>query len=288
VLQLENEFLKVEIQTLGAELTRIYHKKSRFDYLWNGDPDFWPRRAPILFPIVGKLKGNNMIFNHQHYQIMQHGFARDMKFELNAISNRAASFLLLSNDVTKSMYPFEWKLQNNYEIHNNILSVTTEVTNTSTLHDMFFSIGYHPAFRLPLSEGLEMEDFILEFNRDISAPKWLLVDGLIGSCGDICIENGTIQLTKSTFLQDALVFKGLKSNQLVLRSAKSRWKLIFNFEGFPYLGLWSKPNAHFVCIEPWHGCADHISHNGDLTTKEGIKCLKPQQTFKCGYQVEFS
>lgn len=284
---IENENLRVCIDDYGAELKSIFGKKHQVEYLWQGNPNFWARRAPILFPIVGKLKDNTYKYKNHDYQLSQHGFARDMIFELLANDDTKISFILKSNDATRVAYPFEWTLSVIYQINDNKLSVSVEINNTSSANDMWFSVGFHPAFNVPLGqETNEQNTYFLEFNKDITATKRLLDNGVLSNSFEIGIENSRIPLENDTFLRDALIFQDLKSNEITLHSENSERGLIFSFDGFPYLGIWSKPDAPFVCIEPWHGIADTTDHDGNLVNKEGIKSLKPTKTFCCGYSVE--
>jgi len=151
---------------------------------------------------------------------------------------------------------------------------------------MFFSIGYHPAFRVPIDPNLNFEDYALIFDKDDIAEKWVIKDGLIDAKTIEGFTRGRINIDNSTFLHDALVFKGLKSEKISIVSDKSPKALHFHSKNYPYLGIWSKPDAPFVCIEPWHGIADSVGHDGDFVTKEGILSLPANDTFTCGYDVE--
>ncbi len=285
---IENEFLRVEINPSGAELQSVIDKKNKIELLWNGDPAFWSRRAPLLFPIVGKLRGNTMNYLGKQYQMSQHGLVRDMAFLPKAMTEKSIALSCTSNSETSLVYPFEWKLVCKYELENHQLKVSTIVTNTSVHDDMYFSIGYHPAFKVPIDDKLNFEDYYLEFNGDMDAMKWKIVDALIDKPDGQGLYNSKIPITKETFLHDALVFKGLKSNVVTLRSDKSDILLKFTFDNYPYLGIWSKPGAGFVCIEPWHGIADSTDHDGDFTQKEGILKLEHSSSFECGYTIEIS
>jgi galactose mutarotase-like enzyme len=284
---IENENFRISVDDQGAELKSISSKKHHIEYLWQGNPDFWGRRAPILFPIVGKLKDNTYKYNNHDYHLSQHGFARDMVFEMVSQEETKLSFLLKSTEATRVDYPFEWTLGVSYQIDDNKLSVSVEINNTSSTNDMWFSVGFHPAFNVPIEHKTnKQQTFALVFNKDITANKRLLDNGLLSNSFDIGLANGRIPLDKNTFLKDALVFQDLKTNEITLHSENSERGLIFSFDGFPYLGIWSKPDAPFVCIEPWHGIADTTVHDGNLIHKEGIKSLKSKETFSCGYSVK--
>lgn len=286
MLNIENEFLKVEIHPSGAELQKIFNKVNKKEILWQGDPSFWSRRAPILFPIVGRLADERMYYHGKKYTMSQHGFARDMEFFLESATESSISLVCFSNEQTLKSYPFEWKLNCKYLLDQHQLKVSAIVTNTSTKDLMYFSIGFHPAFTVPIEDYLSFDDYYLAFNSDEQANKWKLANGLIDIPDGLGIDKSMIRFTKDTFLRDALVFKGLNSNKVTLQSDKGPSKLIFTFDNYPYLGIWSKPGAPFVCIEPWHGIADSTTHEGEFTKKEGIKKLNPTGSFECGYTIE--
>ena len=284
---IENENLRISVDDQGAELKSIFGKNHKIEYLWQGNPDFWGRRAPILFPIVGKLKDNTYTYQGKNYQLSQHGLARDMVFEMVSHEGSKISFLLKSTEATRFDYPFEWTLKVSYHIDGNKLFVSVAINNTSSIDEMWFSVGFHPAFNVPIEQGTnDQQVFVLEFNKDKTANIRLLEHGLLGNSFELGMENSQIPLENETFIKDALVFQDLKTDQITLRSVESDRSLVFSFADFPYLGIWSKPSAPFVCIEPWHGIADTIDHDGNLVTKEGIKSLKPTETFSCGYSVE--
>jgi len=282
---IENSELIVEINEAGAELNRIYNKKTKIDYLWSGDPKFWGRKAPILFPIVGKLKSNRMIYKGNEYHMPQHGFARDSHFRIEESGLTKTVFSFKSDETTKKMFPFDWSLFIEYNIKHNELEVKTKVINDSNSEYLYFSIGYHPAFCVPFDENLKFEDYSIHFNADEKSERWLIKDGLIDTATELAFDNGILPLDYGIFEKDALVFKGLKSNEIQIMSQNSKHGISFSFNEFPYVGIWSKPGSAFVCIEPWHGIADNIKSNGDFTLKEGILKLDPGNDFICGYNV---
>ena len=286
MLTLENDILKVEVGETGAELRSIFHKLNGLQYLWDGNPQFWNRRAPLLFPIVGRLKNDTMSYQGQNYHMTQHGFVRDMLFEIMASTTQEITLKCESNSETKMKYPFVWVLYNKYSVNNNILSVESEVVNNSNSEPMLFSIGYHPAFRVPLVENLSYEDYELTLNHvPSSLQRHLIKDGLIDNFTESCLKGGLLSLSADTFANDAMVFKNIDTDEIILSSQRSPHGIRFMYKGFPYLGIWSKPNAHFVCLEPWHGIADRVSHDGNFENKEGIIQLASGETFRCGYQV---
>lgn len=284
---LENETLLINIVAKGAELTRIFNKQNGLDYLWDAKPDVWAKHSPVLFPIVGTLKGNSFLYKGNSYELSRHGFARDRAFEVGAQSKDSITFTLSDDDATKKNFPFGFRFSIIYQLTGNTLSVTYSVNNPDADAPLFFSVGGHPAFRLPLEKGLRYEDYTLHFNKQENTPRWpISKEGLIEENPKALLENtDKLPLHKDLFLKDALVLKGLASDSVRLATAKSKHGLQFDFPGFPFLGLWAAPGADFLCIEPWCGIADSVLHNQQLEHKEGIIHLQPGQTFSAAWQV---
>jgi galactose mutarotase-like enzyme len=282
---LENEILRVALHPFGAEIHSIYNKELALEYLWNGDERFWPRRSPVLFPIVGGLKDDSYFYNSTQYSLIKHGFARDMEFTPKFNSAERASFVLKSTAETEASYPFKFELTISYYLDNNKLSVEYEVLNTST-EVMFFSIGAHPAFNVPLTADGNYEDYYLEFSESETADRHTLSGNLISDAIPFFDNQKKIPLTHELFEDDALVFKNLKSKHVDLKSSKHDVALRFNFHGFPYMGIWAAKNAPFVCIEPWYGIADSEGHNQNIEEKEGIISLPENGEWKRSWSVE--
>src|SRR5882724_13103859 len=161
---IENELLKVVIRSKGAELDSIYNKTQQLEYLWNGDPAFWGKKSPVLFPIVGTLKNDTYFFNDKEYHLSRHGFAREMEFTVSRKETGSVTFTLLSSEETLLKFPFRFRFDISYTIHHDQLAVAYTVTNTGQ-GDMFFSVGAHPAFRVPLAAGTAYEDYTLVFSE---------------------------------------------------------------------------------------------------------------------------
>ena len=282
---IENDFLKISVKNSGAELISIKNKKNNHEYLWQGDPKFWARRAPVLFPIVGKLKDNAYSIDGKSYQLLQHGFARDMHFEQIEKTSATLVYSLKHSPETLKNYPFKFELLIKYELKKNKLKVAYDVKNLDT-KKIYFSIGGHPAFSCPIVPNEKFNDYFLEFDVRENAERYTLKDGLLtGATEPLLKDEKTLQLNHDLFAKDALVFKGLKSECIVLKSRRSKVKLNFNFKGFPYLGIWSKPGP-FICIEPWFGHADYENATGEFKDKEGIIALEKGKQFNCEYSVE--
>ena len=280
MFSIESALIKATINPKGAELTNLVHKEHALDYMWDGDPAFWGKYSPVLFPIVGTLKNNEYSYKDQSYTLSRHGFARDQQFAVENQTTDAITFLIKSNEETLKVFPFAFEFRIRYTVLDNTLAVTYEVTNTGK-DDLYFSAGGHPAFKVPLTAGTGYEDYYLLFEQVEDAPRWpISPDGLIeASPLPLLEQSNRLPLTKALFQKDALVFKGLKSSRISLRSDKTPHGLDMDFPGFPFFGIWAAKNANFVCLEPWCGIADGVGSNQQLTDKEGINKLKAKEVF---------
>mgnify|MGYP000136353903 FL=1 len=250
---------------------------------------YWKRHSPVLFPIVGKLKKNQTLIGGRTYELMQHGFARDLDFEPITKLDHFHSYVLKSNKYTLTRYPYEFELYNTYRTEENKLTTIYKVINTGDTN-MPFGIGGHPAFKIN-SEDLKNENYYLEFEEDEDKIHFLyLVDGLIGTeyAKNRIDDKRRIYINKDTFNNDALIMKGITSSKISLKKRDTnKTVLTMDFSGFPYLAVWSKPNAPFICIEPWKTTADTVKSSGVFTQKTDIIILKPNEEFECKYTVEF-
>ncbi|RPD38278.1 aldose 1-epimerase family protein [Chitinophaga barathri] len=288
MMEIANEYIRVQVSAQGAELQSIVRKDNQLEYLWSGDPAFWGKKSPILFPIVGGLKDNTYRYKGKSYQLGRHGFAREMAFNVSEHTPTSITFSLSDDDSTLAKYPFHFNLTVRYAIQNATLSVKYTVQNTGD-EPMYFSIGAHPAFKVPLVEQTAFDDYSLHFNKPETAGVWPLSDaGLIQTAPVPYLEDVTeLMLQKSLFYKDALVFKHLASDVISIRSSQTPHGLEVSFPGFPYMGIWSAKDADFVCIEPWCGIADPVNTSGELEEKEGIHLLAPEEIFKREWSAIF-
>lgn len=286
MILLENENIKVTISAKGAELQSIKSKKDNLEYLWKGDPAFWGKFSPVLFPIVGALKNNTYWIGEQSYQLPRHGFARDLNFEVQQINEEEALFTLAHNAQTLEVYPFEFKFSLRYSLSGAAVSCIYEVSNPGT-KDLLFSAGAHPAFAVPLTSDTLYEDYYLEFSQDESLNIHQIEDNLISDQVAILqLSDRKLNLQHELFYNDALVIKDLNSKSIQLKNTKNQHGLNFRFIDFPFFGIWSAKDADFVCLEPWCGIADGIHHNQQLSDKEGIQSLSPGLDWKRSWEVE--
>lgn len=272
IVTISNSIISASINALGAELIRL--EKDSKNYIWSVDETYWNKTSPILFPIVGRLKNDTYSIDNKTYELPRHGFARNFEFQIVNQTESSVVFVLESNSETFKNYPFEFELRLEYELDENELKIKYSVENKSEA-TMPFSIGAHPAFAIENS----FSDYSLKFNQtEEFISHELDNEQFSNSFRKINSENGQINLNYSLFEKDALVFKHLESNELTLLKKKEP-VLSVQLEGFPYLGIWTKPNAPFLCIEPWCGLADNVNHNGNIFEKEGINLLHPQDFF---------
>lgn len=279
ITTISNSILSASIKHSGAELFSLKDNQDK-EYIWEGNPDFWGKHSPVLFPIVGTLKDNTYTINGKEYQLPRHGFARDMDFQLIEKTENSAVFSLKSDAETLKKYPFEFELQLIYTLENSTLNIGYKVINNSKTN-MPFSIGAHPAIALPE----EFENYAFEFEKEEVLKYYILENDLISNkTENLETTENLIPLNYKLFENDALIFKSLESNSLtILENSKPYIK--FDFKDFPSLGIWTKDQAPFVCIEPWLGYSDTAENSGDLYEKEGILVLDTNQTFNSQFSI---
>ena len=263
---LENKDLIVESKKAGAELVRIYSKKYNKEILWNGDEKFWARRSPVLFPIVGKLKENKTLIEDKIFSMNQHGFARDMNFELINTTDNSITYKLTSSEETKEVYPYDFNLFIIYTINNEKINVKWKIENIDN-KEIYFSIGAHPAFNISSSKNLK--DYYLEFECRDNVEK-------------IRLENS--YYTRPKKIENLYI--------LNLKSKKEENYIKVSFKDFPLVGIWTpyyketNTTAPFICIEPWYGIADNIDSDKIYQNKKYINKLNMGETFVASYDIE--
>ena len=274
-----NSILTAQIKHSGAELFSLKDNSNK-EYIWEGNPEFWGKHSPILFPIVGTLKNNSYQYNGIEYQLSRHGFAREMDFELIDKKENSATFSLKSSDETVKKYPFDFELQLIYTLENKSLKIAYKVINNGSTK-MPFSIGAHPAFALPGN----FEDYSLEFQDEKPLEYFLLDDGLISdTTALLSLDKKQLHLNYKLFENDALVFKTISSKSLTILENSTPILKVY-YEGFPNLGIWTPQNASFICIEPWFGYSDTATNFGNLFEKEGIQILDANAIFNSDFSI---
>ncbi len=274
-----NSNITATINHLGAEVISL--KSNDKEYIWEGNPVFWGKHSPVLFPIVGTLKDNSYKYNSISYQLSRHGFARETEFKLIEKKEDLAVFSIASNEDTKKVYPFEFELQLIYSLEDNHLNIQYKVTNKG-IGQMPFSIGAHPAIALP---G-KFENYSIQFEKEEPLVYNLLENDLISDeVKTLFTTDNKVDLHYSLFENDALIFKNLKSRSLtIFENQKPMIKM--HYKDFPHLGIWTKMNAPFLCIEPWFGYSDSNESTGSILEKEGIQILESKSTFDAQFSIE--
>ena len=284
---IESKDLVIEVNSQGMELSSIKSNSTDTEYIWQGDPHIWKGQSPVLFPIIGALKKGFTIINGNKYEMPKHGLVRDSnKPKLIGKTDTSLTFRFSYDQETMLNYPFKFQLDIIFTLQSKTLQVKHIISNLGE-EAMFYSIGAHPAFKCPLREGEEYQDYYLEFEKKETASTQIVeVNGLIRLDQKPVLSNThKLQLSKQLFDEDALIFKNLKSRKVSL-SHKTRGAIVtMKFEDFHYLGIWAKPAAPFVCIEPWLGIGDPINSNQKFEEKEGILKLDPHQNESKSYEI---
>ena len=273
---LENDVLKIAVDTHGAELSSIFNKAENKEMLWLGDPEFWGRKSPVLFPVVGKYKDGKTTYKGKEYALGQHGFARDSEFTLIEETKTRLAFQLMSNEETLMKYPFEFRLICSFELKNNKIIVGWYVENIDN-KKIYFSIGAHPAFYCEKSKT------VLSMNGDNLKYNLINFDGLYTS-KKYDIDNSFV-LHDNVFDNDALIIENSDVTEVSLIDNDKKY-LTVKFDA-KIFGIWSpaKKNAPFVCIEPWYGRCDAEDFSGDITEREWSNSLEVNDNWYKEYEI---
>ncbi len=286
-MKLENEILSVEIAEHGAELTRIFNKKTQEEVLWEANAKYWKRHAPVLFPNVGKTYKNTVKIKGVQYPTSQHGFARDHEFQCRYADEKKAEFLLTSTDETKKIYPYDFQLFITYTLDENRINVKWEVKNPSE-ETIYFTIGGHPAFRFGKPEE-KKDDYILRFpgkeklSYVLIDPKEEAVDPTAVS--ELKLKQECYPVTEQLFEKDALIFDHTQIKEVWLCRKDKTPYVGIRAEGFPSFGIWSVKDAPFVCLEPWMGRCDNVGFDQELSQKENVNSVAAGESFEKEYQI---
>ncbi|PLY06179.1 MAG: aldose epimerase [Arcobacter sp.] len=282
---ISNNFISATIKDFGAELCSLKRNAVNTEYIWQADENFWGRHSPILFPIVGKLIDDEYIYENKTYRMGQHGFARDNIFKLHEKKKNYICFKLEENEQILEKYPFNFELYISYRLLENSLKISYKVINNSE-RVMPFSIGAHPAFNWPLDNERKNDCYFKFYDTEELERFPLRKNGISNNKEIIPLCDKKLYLNKKVFKNDALVIENLKEKTILFKNDINDKFIRVEFEGFPYLGLWSKPSgAPFICIEPWHGIADFIGHNKKVEDKLGIKFLEKEGIFETSYTI---
>lgn len=285
LFQIGNEQITIQVDNMGAEMKSLKKTTTGVEYMWEGNPAFWKRTSPVLFPIVGGLRNGEYIHNEKSYPMGQHGFARDMEFILKSQTNREIWFSLKSDEETLKIFPYEFLLELGYELSESTVIVKWKVTNPST-RDMYFSIGGHPAFRCPLAEDAKQADYRFLFDaKEVTAG--ILRNGLMSNETAVySLDNGYMWITEHLFDNDALVIENDQAHKVALVKPDGSPYLTVSFDA-PLFGIWSPPGkkAPFVCIEPWYGRCDAEDFKGTWEERKWGQHIAAGESFEASYQI---
>lgn len=280
---IENEYLKLGVKSFGCEITSLISKETGFEFMWQGNADIWSGQAPILFPIIGRLIDDKYTLDGKEYTLEKHGFARRLEWTYLGSDGSSMSFSLKENEDTLTMYPFSFEVIVTYILDGKTLKVNHKVINNND-STMYFSLGAHPAFNCEIGDKLtfsETEKFVTEkidLVRSLRLPEKV----------DVPQQDSTIIITEDIFNEDALILSNFKSEYLTIHSDNNSRKIKFTFGGAPYLGIWAKPGAPYVCIEPWYGVNDSTEKKDDFSQKDAINTLGAGEEFNFQWTAEFT
>lgn len=288
MIQLENDRLRVSVSQKGAELTSLFDKRQAYEWLWQADPAHWAKHAPVLFPFIGCVKDGTYSHKGQTYPMTKHGFARDLVFEIESQEQDELCMVLKSSEKTLSMYPFDFELRLHYRLEANGLSMLHEVKNTG-MDKLYFSLGGHPAFNCAMDT--EHWRIAFEHPENLESTCIDLKSGLIlDTLKPLGNQVSELPLSRGLFEEDALIFEHLSSKKVMLIGPAHWQQLTFEFGDFPTLAFWtpSATQAPFICLEPWFGMADKVTHRGILSEKYGVVALEAGQALKAEMMIKLT
>lgn len=282
ITKLQNEHISIEVNSLGAELWSLKKIDNDFEYLWQGDKKYWGNRSPVLFPTVGAVKNSKFIVNNIEYPLGNHGFALKSEFVLIEETKTKLVYSLKSNSEIIKMYPFQFELLLSYTLTESSVTIDYKVKNIDT-SEIYFQLGTHPGFNIPLDKNLTLNDYYIDFNK-LEDCKRLFFDEAnltITNKDGNGLKGQKLNLENEYFYEGAAIFRNIKSDELLLKSDKGERFVKFNFNKFPALGVWQKPDAPYICIEPWHGISDDDNYTGEFKDKEMIITLDKSEEYDC-------
>ena len=286
---IENDYLKVSVDDHGAELCSIFDKVHNREVIWQADPAYWKRHAPVLFPNVGRHFEEHYRINGTVYPSKQHGFARDSEFTCVDMTADSITHKLKSSDATRENYPYDFELKIKHVLEKNQVSVCWEIVNHSN-EPMYFTIGGHPAFNVPADGSADnKEDYLLTFDGQESLT-YLLLDpasgtALPGQTQTLELTDGTCKIDAHMFDHDALIFDN-QIEKAGIAFPDGTPYLELTCHRFPNFGIWSVPGSSFVCLEPWMGRCDDCGFKGDLSEKANINVLNVDEIFNASYEIK--
>lgn len=278
LLKLKDKGYTVAVNTLGAEL-KSYQNASGKEFVWDSNPDFWPRSSPLLFPSIGNLRNNKTFINGTEYEIPKHGFVRDIDMEFEIEAENKISFFCQYNENTLKCYPFRFHFRQTYELSGPLLHITYLITNGDD-REMYYHLGAHPGFMCPLEEGENFSDYLLKFPymETCDSPVYDLQNMQFDPVNTVRYldKSDTLKLDYSLFEIDALVFPHMKSRSVQLLNPATGRGIQMDYPDFSTIAFWTpaQVNAPFLCIEPWNGAAIFADEDDNFVNKRDIQTLK--------------
>lgn len=285
LFQISNDKITIQVDSMGAELKSLKRVADGREYMWHGDPAYWGRTSPVLFPVVGALKSGCYKIDGREYPMGQHGFARDMEFQLKSQVASEIWFSLHSDEETLAGYPYPFLLEIGYELTGNTVTVKWRVSNPEE-EPIWFSIGGHPAFLCPIDPGTDQTQYKLLFDAKEQIVSSCIEGGLLGKEKKTYrLRNGALSITADLFDGDALIIEKDQAHSVALARPDGKPYLTVDFDA-PLFGVWSPPGkkAPFICIEPWYGRCDSVDFSGEFQEREWGQTLS-RGVFEAQYRI---
>ncbi len=289
IYTIENDFIKVDVDSTGAELKSIKCIDDEMDleYLWQLDPAIWERQAPLLFPVIGRLKDGEYVFENNTYEMQIHGFARFAEFEVKSSAQDEIVLKTRSNNETLKEYPFEFELEIGYKLDGYAIIKSHTATNKSD-KTMYYEIGGHEGYNIALMSGERMEDYFISFPGMKSIETYTSDDDVMMNREkkEVELENGKLYLSPEVFKNDALIIDEFEQRRVILENDKNDRTVEVEFDDFKYLGLWTKyMRGNYICIEPWSSLPDCNYLGKELENKKDIRRLPPGNSETLKYKI---
>lgn len=276
LLTLTNDQLEVKISTLGAEVQSAKNLQDGFEYIWQADKQYWGRHAPILFPFIGRSNENSYLLNGQKYAMKQHGFLRDYDFALEEVKKDSAVLTFVSNAETLEVYPYDFTVRISYQLQGKQLLISYAITN-NTDQEMYYSLGFHPAFNL---EG-DLSNYRLNFEPQTNSLTELLIDPApfrSGKEAEVALKDSSLPVSYPMLDAGLRIYDAQKLREVILVSGHQH-AIRLELSDFPYLAIWSPEEKHapFLCVEGFRGLPDQYGKVGEIADKKGEQVIAPER-----------
>lgn len=286
-IKLNNQNLEVMINLLGAEVRSVKNALSGHEYMWDANPAIWSGVSPVLFPVVGKTSNGELKFAGKSYPQGNHGFARSSLFKVIEQSVTKVTLQIITTELGADVYPFNLAFSVSYSLDDAKLITEYTVKNLDS-QIAYFSVGAHPAFKCPFDDQHSIDDYVIEFSNHEVNLKWHEITPqafFTGKTKSLSFQQ--LELDANTFANDALIYENYSSSHITLREKNSLRQISVSLDGFPWLGLWSKVDADYICIEPWCGHSDMLGFNGNINEKAAIEAIAPNTVWSRKYSIEY-